>query len=145
MSVRAAFLGSGARNAGTPFEIASTPESATAPDEKARSSANNVTPVSSEPFVRDLVERLLVHRQRTEIAEERPVEPDDDERGQRNDVDVGRPGEEATRLLHAAQVADGHERRRRRCRSAPGMSCVAGNADVMAATPAETDTATVST
>ena len=50
MSVRAAFLGSGARNAGTPFEIASTPESATAPDEKARSNANNVTPVSNEPF-----------------------------------------------------------------------------------------------
>ena len=34
MSVLAAFFDSGRRNAGTPFEIASTPVSATAPDEK---------------------------------------------------------------------------------------------------------------
>ena len=34
ISVVAAFFDSGRRNAGTPFEIASTPVSATAPDEK---------------------------------------------------------------------------------------------------------------
>ena len=34
MSVIEAFLDSGRRNAGTPFEMASTPVSATAPDEK---------------------------------------------------------------------------------------------------------------
>ena len=34
VSVVAAFFGSGRLNAGTPFEIASTPVSATAPDEK---------------------------------------------------------------------------------------------------------------
>ena len=36
-SVVAAFLLSGFLNAGTPFETASMPDSATAPDEKARS------------------------------------------------------------------------------------------------------------
>ena len=50
MSVRAAFRGSGERNAGTPFEMASTPESATAPEENARSRAKSVMPVSNEPF-----------------------------------------------------------------------------------------------
>jgi hypothetical protein len=35
--VTAAFFDSGLRNAGTPFDTASTPESATAPDENARS------------------------------------------------------------------------------------------------------------
>ena len=64
MSVLAAFRDSGARNAGTPFEIASTPESATAPDENARSRANSVMPVSNEPFFVTCVERLLVDRQR---------------------------------------------------------------------------------
>ncbi|CAB4818163.1 unannotated protein [freshwater metagenome] len=38
MSVVAAFLLSGLANAGTPFDTASTPESATAPEENARRS-----------------------------------------------------------------------------------------------------------
>ncbi len=42
----AAFLDSGLRNAWIPFEIASTPLSATAPDENARSNRKNVTPPS---------------------------------------------------------------------------------------------------
>ena len=42
-SVSAALRACGWRNAGTPFEIASTPVSAVAPDENARSSANSPT------------------------------------------------------------------------------------------------------
>ena len=41
ISVLAALCDSGLRNAGTPFEMASTPESATAPEENARSSMMN--------------------------------------------------------------------------------------------------------
>src|SRR5688572_848101 len=43
--VVAAFLDSGGRKAGTPLEMASTPERATAPDEKARRIRSTVTPV----------------------------------------------------------------------------------------------------
>ena len=49
-SVIEALRASGLRNDGTPLETASTPESATAPDEKARSSINNpsaLVPVAS--------------------------------------------------------------------------------------------------
>ena len=42
-SVSAAFLDCGRRNAGTPFEMASTPVSAVAPEENARSSVNSAT------------------------------------------------------------------------------------------------------
>src|SRR6266571_58436 len=42
-SVRAAFLPGGGRNALTPFEIASTPVRAAAPDAKARSTTNSPT------------------------------------------------------------------------------------------------------
>ena len=42
--VREAFLDSGRRKAGTALQIASTPVSATAPDEKARIRAKRVTP-----------------------------------------------------------------------------------------------------
>ena len=41
ISVRAALRDSGRRKAGTPFDTASTPDSATAPDEKARSNIMN--------------------------------------------------------------------------------------------------------
>ena len=44
--VIAAFRDSGLRNACTPFEIASTPLNATAPDENARINRKNVTPPS---------------------------------------------------------------------------------------------------
>ena len=50
VSVVAAFFDSGLRNAGTPSAIASTPVSATAPDENARSMMSAVVPVSSAPF-----------------------------------------------------------------------------------------------
>ena len=47
--VAAAFFDSGRWNAGTALEIASTPVSATAPDENARMRANSVTPLMSLP------------------------------------------------------------------------------------------------
>ena len=46
MSAMTALRDSGLRNACTPFEIASTPLSATAPDENARINRKNVTPPS---------------------------------------------------------------------------------------------------
>ena len=51
ISVVAAFFDSGFWNAGTPFEIASTPDSAMAPEEKARSSRKIDTPPSSFPLL----------------------------------------------------------------------------------------------
>ena len=52
MTIRvvAALWLSGFRNAGTPFEMASIPVSATAPDEKARRKSRTVTPVSRDPL-----------------------------------------------------------------------------------------------
>ena len=47
VSVIAALRDSGFRNACTPFEIASTPLNATAPDENARSSRNDDAPAST--------------------------------------------------------------------------------------------------
>ena len=69
-SVVAAFFDSGRRNAGTPFEIASTPVSATAPDEKPFSSRKMP---SEPPLSRRPVERLGVERHRGDVAEERPA------------------------------------------------------------------------
>ena len=48
-SVVAAFFASGRRNEGTPFEIASTPVSATAPDENPFNSKNSEPPDSFRP------------------------------------------------------------------------------------------------
>ena len=49
--VAAAFLASGLRKAGTPSATASTPESATAPEENARMRANTVMPVMRVPLL----------------------------------------------------------------------------------------------
>ena len=51
VSTRAALRASGGRKAGTPFEMASTPDSAMAPDEKARISRNSDAPPSSAPLL----------------------------------------------------------------------------------------------
>ena len=50
ISVEAALRDSGFLNAGTPFEIASMPVSATAPEENARRNAIAVMPVSNTPL-----------------------------------------------------------------------------------------------
>ena len=69
-SVVAAFFAAGRRNAGTPFEIASTPVSATAPDEKPFSSRNSVERAAE--LVRRLGEVRVVG-DRADVAEERTV------------------------------------------------------------------------
>ena len=109
VSVVAAFFDSGLRNAGTPSAIASTPVSATAPDENARSMIERGRAGEQRAVVGDLVERLLVHRQGAEVAEVRARQPDQDEATERDDVDVGRAREEPARLLQAAEVRQGHE------------------------------------
>ena len=50
VSTVAACFASGGRNAGTPLEIASTPDSAIAPDEKARISKNSEAPPMRAPL-----------------------------------------------------------------------------------------------
>ncbi len=146
VSVVAAFFDSGLRNAGTPSAMASTPVSATAPDENARSMISAVVPVSSAPLwvisssaswftgqgVRDRRSTSATNPMRMSPAE-------------RDDVDVGRAREEAPRLLQAAEV-----RRRVISTMNPRQSTTrelrsSGKAESIAATPAETDTATVST
>ena len=105
--VRPALRLSGALKALTPLEMASTPVRATAPDENARRRANRVTPLTSAPLSVKWSSWLLVDRQGREVAGVGPVEAEDDERGQGDDVAVGREGEEAARLLDPAEVARG--------------------------------------
>ena len=66
ISVLAAFFDSGRRNAGTPFEIASTPVSATAPDEKPL----RIRKRPSEPAAERHLRFLRVERDVPEVAEE---------------------------------------------------------------------------
>ncbi len=63
ISVVAALCDSGFLNAGTPFEMASMPVRATAPDENARRKAIAVMPVSSSAVVGELVQLLGVGRE----------------------------------------------------------------------------------
>jgi hypothetical protein len=83
MSVMDALRDSGLRKAGTPFEMASMPVRATAPEEKAR--------------------------RKIEVAGERPDQPDENEGAEADDVDVGRAGEQPAGLLQPAEVGEGHD------------------------------------
>ena len=78
MNIRvvAAFLDSGRRNAGTPFEIASTPVSATAPELKPLRIRKrpSVPPADAAPL-----ELLRVERDVAEVPEEALVQPETDE------------------------------------------------------------------
>ena len=78
-SVVAAFFDSGRRNAGTPFEIASTPVSATAPDEKplSRMKIPSVPPVMFSP-----TNAPGRPDRRDVVRDERAVEAVADERGE---------------------------------------------------------------
>ena len=116
-SVVAAFFDSGRRNAGTPFEIASTPVSATAPDEKPfsrRKSAERAA--DSRASRRTLRRRTAPGRCRRRTT---ATSPYDDQRAEDQHVDVGRDGEDAARLLDPAHVQqrDQHDERRRRART----------------------------
>ena len=144
-SVAAAFFDSGRRNAGTPFEIASTPVSATAPDEKPFSSRKMPSdPPPSQACRRTPSGRTAPGRLSPKNDSR---EPDHDERAEDQHVDVGRDGEDASRLLHPAHVEQRDQRRSARPRAAPVGRASPENAgiEMIAATPAEIDTATVST
>ena len=107
-SVMEAFLASGRRNAGTPLEIASMPVRATAPDEKARRNSSSVSRRQLRA-ADELVQRLLIGRQRVEMARHDPYQADGQHRPEDDDVHVGGAGEQAAGLLHAPQVGDRHE------------------------------------
>ena len=62
VSVMAALRGSGFRNAGTPLLMASTPVSATAPDENARMSSSGVSPMRAVPPVKSATRAWSVGR-----------------------------------------------------------------------------------
>ena len=140
ISVDRAFFHSGFLNAGTPLEIASTPVMAAPPDAKACSSRkmpDRRRPRRSATWSRGIgawcepAGRRLVRRRRRSSRTSR--------RGTRRSGTAKMPA----RLLHAAQVApgdDGDEAERDRD---PVRAQVAGNAEYSAATPADTDTATV--
>ncbi len=126
------------------MEIASTPESATAPDEKARRSANRVTPVSSDPFsVTWLSASWFTGRASRFPKNERNRPTPISAVSARTYTYVGpaksRPDSFTPRRLPTVM------RPTKKMHIGTRMSWVDGNAEVMAATPAETDTATVST
>ena len=102
----------GRRNAGTPFEIASTPVSATAPDEKPFSSRKmpSVPPISRLPS-----NASGSYGTGGDVAEERAGEAVDDERAEHQHVEVGGDREDPSRLLDAAHVQqrDEHDEHRR--------------------------------
>ena len=146
-SVAAAFLDSGFRNAGTPLEMASMPRRATAPDENARIRSEQRDAGEERPRSGQLVERLLVDRAAASRSPEYDrTRPDAEQRaeGERRTRRSGpakiRPDSFTPRRLAAVSSDDEAEAER-----APGRSRSSGTAEVMAATPADTDTATVST
>jgi hypothetical protein len=75
----------------------------------------------------------------TDIAEVAADEAEYDERTERDDVDVRRRREQAARLLDAPQVREGDERDERETE----LDAMGREALMMAATPADIDTATV--
>ena len=107
-SVAAAFFDSGRRNAGTPFEIASTPVSATAPDEKPFSSRK----MPSEPPLSRVPSNALGSNGTGELSPKNACDsPSTISEPKIEHVDVRRDGEDAARLLDAAHVHQGDERR----------------------------------
>ncbi len=107
--VAAAFLASGLRKAGTPSATASTPDSATAPEEKARMRANDRDARHEGAVVGGLGQGLLLAGDRAQVVEPHPVEPVADERHERHHVDVGGRGEDQARLLQPTEVGQRHQ------------------------------------
>jgi hypothetical protein len=142
ISVRAAFRDSGGRNAGTPSEIASTPVRATAPDEKARRISRIETlprraPLfvssSSDSWFTGNASRLPVNSRKRPYPTSRPraimymyVGP----AKMRPDSLMPRRFPTVSSTMKKMQIGT-------------RASSRSGNAEVMAATPADTDTATV--
>ena len=106
--VIAALRLSGLRNAGTPLDTASTPDSATAPDENARSSIKHAErgraprPAPGPP--RRAGRAGSGRDPRTKIRQQ----PDHDQQDEHDDVQVRRRGEQRAALLQAAKVGDRH-------------------------------------
>ena len=147
MSVVAAFLLSGFLKAGTPFETASTPDSATAPEENARSSMKmperlDLAGLGGLAFASSLRGRASESAPMSLTMKMR-YEADADQRHQQHDVDVGRAGRTARRTpsRHGGWRASSPDTQNRHSGTAHcGRS---PTAERMASTPPATDTATV--
>ena len=107
ISVRAALVGCGRRNAGTPFEIASTPVSALQPDANAR--RMTISPTLAASPTGAASGTCAVGQPDTTPAHE----TDRHERPDRGDERVRGQRERVSRLAHASQV-DEHEQHQHR-------------------------------
>ena len=136
----------GGRNAGTPLAMASMPVSAVQPEEKARSAKkSSARPASAG------VARLRLDASSSALSacggspkphRSSPVTIITSTPG---DEQVRRDGEGRAGLAHPAQVGRGEQRDQAERDAAPARGLRPGNAEMMLSTPAETDTATVST
>ena len=104
-SVVAALRACGRRNAGTPFEMASTPVSAVAPDEKALRIAN--TPMAAHR--RGRVGQRLDLGPHGRAPRGAADQADEHHESDRQHEPVSRDREQDTRLPRTPQVRDGHE------------------------------------
>ena len=140
----AAFFDSGRRNAGTPLEIASTPVSATAPDEKPFS-RRKMPSVPPKMFVALLLERHRVDA--ADVVEHEAAEQAVARRARRGSRCRCRSGPRRCRpdslmprrLARLMQQDQDRGRARRGALRGPWNAGI----DTIAATPAEIDTATV--
>ncbi len=105
-SVVEAFFASGFLKAPTPFEIASIPVSATAPEENPRDQKEESDTGGELRLALDGLEAVGVLGDSSEVARERSEQADDDQDRQGYHVPVGGHGEEAARLLDATQVGE---------------------------------------
>ncbi len=137
-SVSAAFVACGRRNAGTPFEIASTPVSAVEPDEKAWSTAK--TPIA----VATLARSRWAPRGRGGTPTEALIHAERDHRQDRRHEPVGGDREQRPGLAYAAEVGE-RDQPDERDGQQHLWSSATGNADLIAKTPATTETTTVIT
>ena len=130
-----AFLASGSLKAWTPLAIASTPVMAVHPEANALSTRNRPS---------DCIASIGSCGAGT--AKPSPVanrtSPDDHHEADQQDEDERGPGEDRARFLHAAQVGD-QSRSTKTIAIGTVYLMTCGCAEVMAATAAEIDTATV--
>ena len=147
VSVVAAFFDSFRRNAGTPLEIASTPVSATAPDEKPRSRMNRLSvppdlpsgPCSAFAGLNGI--GWMPPNQPNHVLRE----PEEHQRGEHDDVERtsgtrrARPDSLIPRRFASVMNTMITRHTATRCFASPSNCGI----EMIAATPADTDTATV--
>jgi hypothetical protein len=138
VSVVRALRHSGARNAGTPLDTASTPVMALQPSAKARIRSNR--PSVSAPGMSGVAGVAVGASPRSVRSSPTPmsrsIEPRNRYVGTANTLPLSRTPRRltsVTRTMHTAEIGTIH------------VAGMAGNAEVIAATPAATLTATVST